>query len=68
MSCPRVSWFIIVASQVRTEAAEKIFLDDPRNAIQGEDVRTPKPILLDRENGVSAFIKHGTGCWIMQWC
>jgi protein-tyrosine phosphatase len=39
----------IVVSRVGREAAEKIFLDNPRNAVRGEDVWTPEPIPFDRK-------------------
>jgi protein-tyrosine phosphatase len=39
----------IVALRRGKEAAEKLFLDNPRNAIRGDEVWTPDPIPFDRK-------------------
>jgi len=44
----RKAYQIVVASRGK-EVAEKLFLDNPRNAIRGEDVWTPEPIPFDRK-------------------
>jgi protein-tyrosine phosphatase len=39
----------IVLARSGSETAEKLFFDNPRNAIRGENIRTPEPIPFDRK-------------------
>jgi protein-tyrosine phosphatase len=50
----------IVSARRGKEMAEKLFLDNPRNAIRGNDVWTPEPIPFDgKKRGFFFFSNRG---------